>query len=61
MKNKIKITCKKHNCLFEVYANDFMKRAKKIDKLESCLDFKKNCENSKKTLLKKYLVMIIFL
>ena len=29
MKNKIKLTCKKHNCLFEVYANDFMKRAKK--------------------------------
>ena len=28
-------------------------KSKKIDNLESCLDFKKNCENSKKTLLKK--------
>ena len=28
-------------------------KRKKIDKLELCLDFKKNCENSKKTLLKK--------
>jgi len=27
--NKIKITCKKHNCLFEVCAKDFMKRAEK--------------------------------
>ena len=53
---EVPATCNRNSRLIKrIYLNKLIEyeKSKKIDNLESCLDFKKNCENSKKTLLKK--------
>ena len=58
MKNKIKITCKKHNCLFEVIATNHFRSAKREIK-ENILFGTEDAQSAKSNQVRSFEFLIV--